>query len=329
MLSFVVSLAFSAEVAGPWQRGHYADFAVAGAEVHAVWLEGDTLFYAKGAAAPERVAAGVESGEGGEVRPEIVLAGGKVVVVYSTTKALVKAERAGASWSSVVVSPAGAKGPFQAAIAARADGVVVVAGIAWNGKTSAVFVDGKSVFEGGADGVCMCCKPAVTARDGGFVLAFRDADGNRRDIRTLASGDGKVWKDEGDATHGAWSPGGCPTDGPTLTDTTLLVSDARDGKRKIYEVDRYGEHPLPAATDAAERMQPRALADASLTAWVEAIPGKSTLVVRDGPGAPQAVASTPGRMEPGDPVAVGADVWLPWEGETAHVERWVSQAPPF
>jgi hypothetical protein len=75
-------------------------------------------------------------------------------------------------------------------------------------------------------------------------------------------------------------------------------------------------------------LQPRALPDASLYAWVEATSGKSNFVVRDGPAAPEVVATTSGRLEPGDPVVVGGEVWLPWQGETAHVVRWHTQAPP-
>jgi len=334
-----LALALAEPVDGPWTKGHYVDLAVSGTTVHAVWIEGDTLWYSDGLGKPEVVAKGVETGDGGQIRPEIVLAGGAPVVLYSKATKLFRATAGpegtrptgvvGKSrWASTPVSPSSVKGPFQAAIAAKGD-KVVVAGLAWNGKTSAVFVDGAVVYSGGADGVCMCCKPALAARDEGFVLAFRDADGQRRDIRTLTSADGKTWTDQGDATHGGWSPGGCPSDGPTLTDTTLLVSDARDGKRRVYEVDRYGEHPIAAADGHAESLQPRALPDGSLTAWVEATPGHSSLVVRDGPGPATVLTSTSGRMEPGDPVAVALSVWVPWEGDVAHVERWESQAPPF
>lgn len=333
-----LALASAEPVDGPWTKGHYVDLAVAGTTVHAVWLEGDTLWYSDGLGKPEVVAKGVEAGDGGQIRPEIVLSAGKPVVAYSTATTLFRAQRGpagtavelsgGSRWSAKDVSPSGVKGPFQAAIAAKGD-KVVVAGLAWNGKTSAVFVDGAVVYSGGADGVCMCCKPALAARAEGFVLAFRDADGQRRDIRTLTSTDGKSWTDQGDATHGGWSPGGCPSDGPVLTETTLLVSDARDGKRRVYEVDRYGEHQVAAQDGHAESLQPRALPDGSLTAWVEATPGRSALVVRDGPNPATVLTTTSGRMEPGDPVSVGTAVWVPWEGDAARVERWESEAPPF
>ena len=328
LLAFLAPLAFAQDVVtGPWVKGEYVDLAVVGSDVFAVWLEGGTLFLAKGTDAPEVVARDVETGDGGQLRPEVMASEGSLVVLYSDKKALKLARKKGSAWTAATVSPMGAAGPFLAAMAPKPGGGAVVAGLAWNGRASEVFVDGKVVFRGGTDGVCMCCKPALFARSEGWVLAFRDADGLRRDIRTLSSQDGSTWKDDGEATHGGWSPGGCPSDGPGLTATTLVVSDGRLGKRTIYEVDRFGEHALPAADGLAERLQPRALPDASLHVWVEATPGRSNLVLRDGPGAPVVIATTSGRMEPGDPVAVGSTVWIPWQGEAAHVVGWSSVAP--
>lgn len=335
MLLLLSTLAFAADVPGPWTKGSYVDFVQIEKDQYEVWLEGNTLYFAESTGlssphTPLAIAQNVEAGDGGQIRPEIVAGTDALYILYSTTTALVVARMASTvgPWATTTVSPPGAKGPFLATIAPKKGGGVVVAGLASNGKASEVFVDGKVVFSGGADGVCMCCKPALFARKEGLVLAFRDADGKRRDIRTLTSPDGITWTDAGEATHGAWSPGGCPADGPALTDTTLVVSDARDGKRKIYEVDRFGEHALPAADGTAEMLQPRALPDASLNVWVEATAGKSNLVVRDGPGAPTVIATTNGRMEPGDPVVVGSEVWIPWQGDLAHVVRWESQAPP-
>ena len=328
LLALVAPLALAQDVVtGAWSKGDYVDLAVVGKDVFAVWLEGDTLFLAKGTDAPEVVAREVESGDGGQLRPEILASGGAVVVLYSDKRALKLAHKEGSAWTATTVSPVAATGPFLAAMAPKPGGGVVVAGLAWNGRASEVFVDGKVVFEGGADGVCMCCKPALFARSAAMVLAFRDADGLRRDIRTLLSPDGSTWTDGGEATRGGWSPGGCPSDGPALTETTLVVSDGRSRQRVIYEVDRFGEHAVPAADGRAERLQPRALPDASLHVWVEATPGRSNLVVRDGPGVPVVVATTAGRMEPGDPVVVGSTVWIPWQGETAQVVSWTSVAP--
>lgn len=51
-------------------------------------------------------------------------------------------------------------------------------------------------------------------------------------------------------------------------------------------------------------------------------------MVRDGPRAPTVIATTAGRMEPGDPITVGSEVWIPWQGDVAHVVRWESRPPP-
>ncbi len=327
-LLLVAGIALADEVAGPWKGGAYVDLAVVGTEVHAVWLKKDELWYAAGSGAPERVATGVESGDGGGIRPEVVASAGSVSVVYSTATALVKRLKAGNGWTELTVSPPGLKGPFLAAIAPVLGGGALVAGIGGGHHGSTVFVEGKAIYQGGADGVCMCCKPSLLADAGAYQLVFRDADGARRDIRRLTSPDGAVWTDAGEVTKGGWSPGGCPSDGPVATSATVVVSDGRTGRRIVYEIDRTGEKALPSLDPKAEMLQPRTLPDASLTTWVEAVPGKSTLVVRDGPGRPQAVASTAGRMEPGDPVVVGGEVWIPWQGDVAHVTRWESQAPP-
>ncbi len=327
-LLLVAGIALAEEVEGPWKGGAYVDLAVAGAEVHAVWLKKDALWYAAGKGAPELVATGVMSGDGGGIRPEVLVNAGSVTVLYSTAGALIKRLKAGNGWTEQTVSPPDVAGPFLAAIAPVAGGGAVVAGIGGGHHRSTVFVAGKTVYEGGDDGVCMCCKPSLVADGSGYQLVFRDADGRRRDNRRLVSEDGLTWTDAGEVTHGGWSPGGCPSDGPVATATTVVVSDGRTGRRIVYEIDRAGEKALSALDPKAEMLQPRTLPDASLTTWVEAVPGKSTLVVRDGPGRPQAVATTAGRMEPGDPVAVGSEVWIPWQGDVAHVTRWESQAPP-
>ena len=49
------------------------------------------------------------------------------------------------------------------------------------------------------------------------------------------------WEDRGPQTHGGWAPGGCPTDGPAWLGETPIVSDARDGTRKLYR----GEVVIP------------------------------------------------------------------------------------
>ena len=322
----LLPLALASEVPGPWQGGDYVDLAVNGADVHATWLVGKDLYYSQLPAPAVRVASGVESGDGGQIRPQLVLAGAEPHVLFTTTDGLFRAELAD-GWQPKRVSPEGAKGPFLADLAAGPGGVHVVGLSRADGATQ-VFVDGKVVFTGGEDGVCMCCKPAVTAVGPDWWVDFRDADGLLREVHSLRSTDGQTWADAGLSTKGGWSPGGCPADGPDRSQSALLVSDARSGRRVIYSVDHTGERALPSADPAAQMVQPRALPDGSLAAWVEAVAGESRLVVRDGPGTPTVVVKRAGRLEPGDPVAVGSEVWLPWQGEHAQVERWESQAPP-
>lgn len=326
---FFFASALAAELAGPWSGGAYVDLAARGAQAHAVWVEGDRLRYAPVGGTPETVAIGVKAGEAGQARPQLVLdAVGAPVVAWSSGEEVHLSRRVDGAWVDTLL----ASGPGERMLldlAMRGTQPVV----AWVGSAGAVV--SVSVWEGspagpvaawtgGADGVCMCCRPALFSRSDGLYLAFRDADGARRDIRLLGPG----WTDLGDQTTGRWSPGGCPSDGPTLTETTLLVSDGRSGKRRIYEVSRSGERMLSPVDAAAEAMQARAVPDGSFLAWVEATPGLVKLWGKDGPASPALIGSSTGRLEPGDPVVVGSEVWLPWQGEQAHVER-IASTPPF
>jgi hypothetical protein len=331
MLTLLVSLSFAEDIAGPWEKGAYLDVALGGGAAYATWVEGDKLKYAAiGGTKVEDVTSGVLTGDAGGVRPDMVITpDGVPHIVYSTSRGVQRASRKGSGdWQLTSVSTGKAAGESLTAVTLDKAGGLVIAAIVRNGERSEVWVNGALAFDGATDGVCMCCKPALFTRTEGVILAFRDADGKRRDVRWLRMSAGSGWFDLGDATKGAWSPGGCPSDGPFLTDTTLLSSDARDGKRKIYEVTTRGERSYAPINPAAEMLQPRSLPDASLVSWVEATPGKQELVVRDGPNAPVVVATSTGRMEPGDPIAVGMDVWIPWQGETAHLVRWQSQGLP-
>ncbi|MBM4366746.1 MAG: hypothetical protein FJ102_11070 [Deltaproteobacteria bacterium] len=335
------TLALAAELPGPWTAGNYLDLAARDAAVHATWVEGDTLRYARAdtTSATETVASGVVSGDGGQMRPEILVdKAGRPVIVYSTATGPQVALREGDGWTLSALGQGGGEVLLAAAYRGAA---LVVTWLAREGDKTTVHVGTQrpreggtylgfsdTVFTGGADGVCMCCKPAIHSRAEELVLAFRDADGPEREIRLMSSKEGNQWTDMGKQTHGKWSPGGCPADGPVLTETTLLVSDARTGKRVIYEVSRQEERALAPIDATTEMLQPRALPDGSLLAWVEATPGMNRLVTRDGPSAPQVVAETAGRLEPGDPIVVGQDIWFPWSGERAHLERVETVAPP-
>lgn len=330
-MMMLLSVALAAEVDGPWKAGSYVDLAASGATVHAAWVEGKALRYATVGGSAVTVASGVTTGDNGQVRPDLAIDGsGRPVIAWSDGKHI-HLSTFGAAWTDQVIDGAGGGHREQLALA-------IVAGqptVAWldmrSGVTQVYVWSGAKealVYTGGADGVCMCCKPALFARSDGLTLALRDADGPRRDIRGLRLSGG-AWTDLGDLTTGRWSPGGCPTDGPVLSETTLLVSDGRSGKRRVYEVTRSGERMLPAVSAEAEVLSPHLLPDASWTSWVEAVSGKSTLYAQDGPSTPVALTSTSGRLEPGDPVVVGTEIWQPWQGDVAHVERVATQAPPM
>ncbi len=337
----LASLALAVELPGPWTAGKYLDLALHESAVHAAWVEGDALRYARAdtTVPTETIATGVVSGDGGQMRPEILVdKAGRPVIVFSTAAGAHVARREGERWTVAALGTTPGEVLFAATFRGAA---LVVTWLAHDGGKSTVHVGTQrpreggtylgwsdTVFAGGADGVCVCCTPAIHSRAEELVLAFRDADGPEREIRLMSSKEGSQWTDMGKQTHGKWAPGGCPADGPALTETTLLVSDARTGKRVIYEVSRQGERALAPIDPSAEMLQPRALPDGSLLSWVEATPGMNRLVTRDGPSAPQVVAETSGRLEPGDPVVVGSDIWFPWQGDTAHLERVETQAPP-
>lgn len=326
-------LALAADLPGPWASGEYVDLAVSGTAVHATWSEAGNVRYARvdDNSPPEVVGTGAVVGDGGQMRPEVlVVPRGKPVVVYSTAEGVHVARR-GEGWTASRLG--GASGPALFAATTRG-ATLLVTWIASDGQRSSVYVasqkpkkDGGNLsvvdmlFKGGNDGVCMCCKPGIGNREKEVVVAFRDAEGAKREIHQFSSRDTARWTDMGAATRGGWAPGGCPADGPAVTPETILVSDGRSGKRRIYVVSGRDERELVPLDRGAEMLQPRALPDGSLLAWVEATSLSSRLVVQDGAAPPVVVAETAGRMEPGDPVVVGNDVWFPWQGERAHVVR--------
>ncbi len=326
-------LALAADLPGPWASGEHVDFAVAGAAVHATWSEAGTIRYARidDNSPPELVGTGAVVGDGGQMRPEVlVVPRGRPVVVYSTAEGIQVAQR-NEGWAASRLG--GASAPALFAATARG-GTLLVSWIASDGQRSSVYVGTQKpkkeggnlslvdmLYKGGADGVCMCCKPGIASREKEVVVAFRDAEGNKREIHQFSSRDTTRWADMGVTTRGGWAPGGCPADGPVVTNTAILVSDGRSGKRRVYAVSGRDERELPPLDPDAEVLQPRALPDGSLVAWVEATPGMNRLVVQDRGGAPTVIAETATRMEPGDPVVVGDDVWFPWQGERAHVVR--------
>lgn len=314
------------ELRGPWTGGAWVDLATSpDGSVQAVWIDaGGTLRWAAGPdwAAPETVAPAAEAGDGGQIRPQLAVDGaGRAVVLYVAGDRARLARRGPQGWSHADVAPAA--GNSALADLAVVDGEPVVAWLAATGGASVAWVGGVEVYRSGEDGTCPCCKPDLLARADGLTLAVRDADGPRRDVRLLVRRGG-AWTDQGDATTGRWSPGGCPADGPALTMDALYVSDARDGRRRIWRVDAAGEAALPLRDAGAEAVQVRATPDGQAVFWTEVKPGSAELVMLEG-GAPMRVTGVAGSLTPGEPVVVGRELWIPTDGDAARV--WVQSAP--
>lgn len=305
-------------VDGPWRDGAYVAVAAGpDGSVHAIWVDRDVLSYARAPspdapfAAPERVTDGVVAGDGGQALPAIEVGPGGPVLAFARHERPHLATRGDAGFVVTPLSTATAGHgmlldlalvagePLVAWLDTRRDPARHVTDVYawWGGREHVVYADG-------SDGVCMCCRPAAGVIDGRPTVAFRDADGDRREVRRL-SWDGAAWVDHGAVTAGGWSPGGCPADGPILADGHVWVSDARDGRRRVYRDD-------VAVTDAGDAVQPRVAAGRLL--YVSAAPGALRLLADGGE-----LAAATGRLEPGDPIAVGDRVWVPWQGERATV----------
>lgn len=314
-----VAVAEPRTVAGPWTAGAHPALAADGDEVQAVWVEADVLRWSRsgdrGATwdPPEAVASDVIAGDGGQALPALVVVGEVPMVAYAAANRPWLAVRGHGEWERRALSTA-ERGAGVLLDLAVVDGRPLVVWLDsrrdpdhhvqdvyawWDGQEEPVWTDG-------ADGVCMCCRPAAGVVDGRPAVAFRDADGELREVRLLVRDDAG-WTDRG-VTAGGWSPGGCPADGPIFTSGgDLVVSDGRSGQRRLYRRD-----VALAAADDVQMLQPRPLGDE--LAWVEATAGASSLVA-----AGRVLATTPGRLEPGDPVRVGDEWWIPWQGEAATV----------
>lgn len=293
-----------------------ADGVAAGAPiVSAAWLSGQTLRVSTslngghGWYPPTTVLDGVHLGEGGEGRPSLGMGSGRVLaaVAVGEPPRPVLAERRGADWSVTPLSE-GAQGGLLAMGMVQGDPV-----IAWldtrdgqGGPELYAWMDGQEalLYSDGGDGLCACCRPAVGEVDGMPAIAVRDAEGPLREAR-LFVWDGAAWQDRGQVTHGGWSPGGCPADGPAFDGGQVLISDARDGVRRIYR----GDEALPVG-EGWQAVQPRAVG--GVPAWLEVREGRSRVVV-----AGQEALLMERALTLGDPVPLGSGLLLPVQSSGA------------
>jgi hypothetical protein len=310
------------EIDGPWTRGSYATVAHDGDRLHAAWLDDDDkLRYATSEDAgatwskSRTVAHRVESGDNGQIRPELVVAatGPAVGFVRNGQPTLATLEHG--RWHVRFVRST-APGSGSLMDVGVVGGVPVVVWLDTRRDPASHVSEVRAsvgdreelVYDGGSDGVCMCCRPVVADVAGIPTVAVRDADGALREARVFARDTTGAWVDQGAATHGGWSPGGCPSDGPVVTAAGhVLISDGRTGERAVYDGDE-----AVVAVEGAAVVQPRSVGEHRV--WVEASAGRLRLVA-DG----VQLAEAAGRLEPGDPIVIDGALWVPWQGDRAHL----------
>lgn len=316
---------------GPWEDGgrsltvaatapSASDSVLAGpAILVAAWvkdgdlMESTSLNSGGGWTQPTRVAEGVSTGDLGQVRPRVALARGGPVVAFAKDGQPQMARRGAEGWKVSVPSPE-AKGELVDLMVFYGQPV-----IAWldtrRGEHLAdvyAMVDGveEPVYIDDGDGVCACCRPALGVVDGRVAVAFRDADGAGRELRMAVRGD-EGWEDRGPQTHGGWAPGGCPTDGPAWLGETPIVSDARDGTRKLYR----GDVVIPGSA-GWQITQPRVVNDVVIR--LESSPDRNRVVVGNYP-----LVGDEGTMELGDPAPLGSTILVPWDvGGKTYLAVW-------
>lgn len=320
-------------VAGPWVYGSSVTVAAGqldgGPVVMAAWLQGEQLLVSSSTSAgaewtvPLVVDTGVQAGDGGQIRPRMVLTTAADGTLFPTLAYAIGgrpqlAMLEGGAWATRALSgPSPGSGALLDIGVVR--GEVVVAWLDtrrdpenWVSDVYAWYRGSEElVYSDLGDGVCVCCRPAVGEWQEQPAIAFRDQDGPNREVRVVVHDRG-AWSDVGLVTHGGWAPGGCPSDGPVFDQGEVLVSDGRDGTRRLYR-----KEVLVSGAGEAPALQPRAVAGARL--WIEPSAAGQRWVLDRGDGVPETVLLTAGPLESGDPVMVGDELWLPWQGDQAGV----------
>jgi hypothetical protein len=255
----------------------------------------------------------VDTGDAGQIRPELVQLEEGMGIAYGSKKRPWLGVRYGTGWDHQLLATA----EHGFANLVDIDSIEGQPLVTWldtrrapTSATTDVYAwwsgQEELVYQDDGDGVCMCCRPAAGTVEGKPAVAFRDADGALREIRLFVR-EVEGWQDRGLVTTGGWSPGGCPTDGPVFDGDELLSSDARDGTRRVYQGDT-----LLSGTGDSQVSQPRVVDD--VRTWVEAEGDEVRLV-----SGRRVLVQSYGRMEPGDPVRVGDEIWQPWQGMRGQV----------
>ena len=169
-------------------------------------------------------------------------------------------------------------------------------------------VDGELAWSGE-----VCGRAAVRAEDLGIAVAFRERqpDGAvevRMLVETFDDEGALVWEDRGLQTHSGWKPAICPKEGPVFQGRALVVTDLREGQRRLVVNDEV--LPTEAGWDVLEVGSAR-----GLLTWTAEQGAQHRLLV-DGVGL---LTSSEHRYVPAEPVDVGGELWLPFAGLRATV----------
>lgn len=194
--------------------------------------------------------------------PNVVASGDTIVAVYCTASPTTPSVRLrtstdrGATWSlpMLVDSLTGGDMPTFSNLALAAGGEVVVTYI----RQTATYADPRYVVRRSADlgltwtpevvasdsapgsDVCDCCTSQPYAHDGKVILAFRNNDGNLRDMWAVVSDDGgQTFPTAIDLDSTDWQLAACPSSGPASlfrgdSIYTVFMSQGGNGLARVW-----------------------------------------------------------------------------------------------
>lgn len=295
-------------VEGPWSEGEAVAVAATGpktlegkwqgpAIVMAMWLQEGMLLTASsfdsghGWTPPRVIAEGLQ----GPIEVDLAL-GSPVLVAHREGQA-VRLDRGEEGWTET---------PLGAGLVALdvVDGRAVLTRTTEEGLD----VDGERVWTGE-----VCGRAAVRAEDLGIAVAFRERqpDGSvelRMLVEAFDDEGSLIWEDRGLQTHSGWKPQTCPLEGPAFQGRKLVVSDRREGQRRLVIDDEVW--PTEEGWDVLEVSSAR-----GLLTWTAEREGQHRMLV-DGVSL---LTSSEHRYRPAEPVDVIGELWLPFAGLSATV----------